>query len=366
MTTTSSHTTHNYCLIDRNAIQHNLSLLRQKLSPNTHIMGIVKANAYGLNAIEMAKLFESIGIEMIGVAYTQEGANLKEAGISAPIFILHANEAEIPLIIEYNLEVAVTDAKMIQKLGDQAKTENKTVKVHLHIDTGMKRLGCDPEDALSLAKLTRDHPGLSLHGIMTHLSSADTPEDDPFTMNQVRTFEHCVQEIEQAGISIPWKHVSNSSASIRFQFDQFNLARVGIALYGLVPSTEVEGIIPLQSAVKVTSRIAEIHHCKAGDTISYNRTYRSHRDQQRIAVLPFGYADGMHGTYVMIHGMKAPVIGKICMDFTVVDIDAIPEAEVGDEVLIYNGKMISEIANEKNIPIYQLLTSLGGRVLKTM
>jgi alanine racemase/UDP-N-acetylmuramoyl-tripeptide--D-alanyl-D-alanine ligase len=204
----------------------------------------------------------------------------------------------------------------------------------------MSRFGCRPEEALALARLIKDCPFLEFEGIMTHFACADNPEDDDFTRQQATTFEKVIQEMQQKGIHVPWKHAANSAGAVRFHYPQFNMVRIGLAVYGLYASEATKSALELRLALSLTSRIVGVNLCKTGETISYGRSYKVRNDNQRIAVLPIGYFDGLHRNYsgkghVLIRGQKAPMVGKICMDFMMVDVTQIPNATVGDSVLIF-------------------------------
>lgn len=363
----------NQCLINLSAIRANLDTLRSKLEPATRVMVMVKALAYGTDDIRMAKFLASCKIDILGVSYVEEGVSLRRSGISQSIFVINAALYETAKVVNWDLEVGVSDHAMITALAKEAEVKKKVVHVHLHIDTGMSRFGCRPEEALSLAKAIVQSSYLKLEGVMTHFASADDPKQDPFTLSQVKLFEDTLQELNNHGISVPWQHASNSSAAIRFSLPQFNMVRIGLAIYGLYPSDEVKKTLELQLAIALTSRVVGINISKQGETISYGRTYTVSKPQQRIAVLPIGYFDGLHRNYsgrgeVIIRGERAPMVGKICMDYTMVDVTEIPDVQVGDSVLIFGideyGHYLSPeiLAGKGDSIVYELITCLGPRI----
>lgn len=363
----------NQCIINLAAISSNITTIRNKLAKGTRIMVMVKALAYGTDEVRMAKFLESCGIDILGVSYVDEGVALKRAGVTQAIFVINAAIYEAAKVVKWGLEVGVSDKAMIEAVAIEASRQNKKTKVHLHIDTGMSRFGCRPEEALELSKLILNYPSLQLEGIMTHLACADDPKDDAFTLSQAKIFEGVISELKEHGISIPWSHAANSSGAMRFDFSQFNMARIGLAVYGLYSSQATKQAVELRLALSLISRIVGINVCKHGETISYGRSYRVHRSQQRIAVLPIGYFDGLHRNYsgkslVIVRGKKAQMVGKICMDFMMVDVTDIPNAAVGDSVLIFGedeyGNYLSaeELATCGDSIVHELITCLGPRI----
>jgi alanine racemase len=363
----------NQCFINLAAIQANLNAIRQKVCDHTRIMVMVKAEAYGMNDLRLTAFLKACGIDIFGVSYVDEGVALRTSGIQDNIFVLNTAPYETLKVVKWDLEVGVHDKSIITELAKESAKSNKIVKVHLHVDTGMSRLGCRPEEALPLAKMIQSLPSLKLEGILTHLACADDPNEDPFTFKQIEVFDKTIKEIEDNGITIHWKHACNSSATLRFDFPQYNMVRLGLGIYGLYPSEATKSGLDLRLAVSLTSKIVGINHCKAGETISYGRNYVVEKESQNIAVVPVGYFDGIHRNYsgkgsVIVRGMKAPMIGTICMDFMMVVISDIPDAAVGDSVLIFGedeyGNYLSpeELAKSGNSIIYELLTCLGPRI----
>lgn len=363
----------NQCFINLAAIQTNLTLIRRKLPPHTRVMVIVKALAYGTDEVRMAQFLAKQGVDILGVSYVDEGITLKRAGIQQTIFSIHAALHEIAKIVKWGLEVGVSDATFIKALAEEAQKQQKRMKVHLHINTGMGRFGCHPEQALELARHICSLSSLELEGLMTHFACADDPNEDAFTWKQVACFDRVIHTLREAGIPIKWTHAANSSGALRFSLPQYNMVRLGLAVYGLYGSEAVHQSLDLHLALSLTSRIVSLNLHKKGETISYGRSYQISRDEQRIAVLPIGYFDGLHRNYsgkgyVLIRGQKAAMVGKICMDYMMVDVTNIPEAAVGDKVLIFGedeyGYYLSpeELANQGDSIVHELITCLGPRI----
>jgi alanine racemase/UDP-N-acetylmuramoyl-tripeptide--D-alanyl-D-alanine ligase len=280
---------------------------------------------------------------------------------------------EIEIVVKWDLEIAVSDQLQIETAAAEALLQKKKVKVHLHVDTGMGRFGCRPEEALSLAKAIQQHPSLIFEGIMTHFSCADDPTQDAFTISQTERFDLVIAELNDHGITPLWHHAANSSGCIRFNFKQYNMVRIGLAVYGLHSSEASQQAMELRLAHSLISRIVGINHCMKGDSISYGRRYCVERDHQKVAILPIGYFDGLHRNYsgkgvVIIRGRKAPMIGNICMDFMMIDVSDIPNAATGDPVLIFGedeyGHFLSpeELANSGDSIVHELVTCLGPRI----
>lgn len=363
----------NQCIINLAAIKTNLALIKRKLNSSTRILVMVKALAYGTDDVRIAKFLANCDIDILGVSYVDEGVALKRAGISQDIFVINAATYEAAKIAKWSLEVGVSEIELIETLAMEAEKAGRKIKVHLHVDTGMSRFGCRPEEALDLALTICNRPWLILEGIMTHFACADNPEQDTFTYSQADTFQKVISQLESKGIDIPWKHAANSSAVMRFDFPNFNMVRIGLAVFGLYSSQAARRALELRLALSLVSRVVGINICKAGESISYGRQYRVEKDLQRIAVLPIGYFDGLHRNYsgkghVIIRGQKAPMVGTICMDFMMVDITNIPNACIGDTVLIFGedeyGHYLSpeDLASCGDSIVYELITCLGPRI----
>lgn len=363
----------NQCLINLSAIRTNLNIIRNKLLPKTRIMCMVKALAYGTDDVRVAKFLSSCQIDILGVSYVDEGVALRRSGVTQSIFVINAAHYEVAKVLSWDLEIGIHDSQMIDEVAREATEKKKVVKVHLHVDTGMSRFGCRPNEALQLAQKIQAHPSLELVGIFTHFAAAENPDEDAFSFSQVQQFDQVIQELESHHIYPKWKHAANSSAVMRFTLPQYNMVRLGLAVYGLYPSEASKKALPLRLALSLISHIVGINVCKQGETISYGRSYTVTREQQIIAVLPIGYFDGLHRNYsgkgeVMIRGIKVPMVGKICMDFMMVDITEIPEAKVGDPVLIFgtdeHGNYLSpeNLANKGESIVYELVTCLGPRI----
>jgi alanine racemase len=362
-------TTHSQCLINLSAMKHNIALFRCHLPPKTRIMAVVKAQGYGTDDVQLARFLESCQIDILGVSYLDEAISLRQKGVSQDIFVLNAAPYEVVKAVSFGFEIGVSDTLMIDLLEKEAERQGKFVKVHLHVDTGMSRFGCSPESALTLAKLIEHSAHLRLEGLMTHFASSDDPKEDAFTQKQIELFRRVIQE----GIHPPMIHAANSSAALRFKIPECNMVRIGLSLFGFAASQATKDILPLKLAISLVTRVAGLNRVKEGDTISYGRSYTNRRPKALVAVLPIGYYDGLHRHYsgkghVLIHGQKAPMVGKICMDYMMVDVTDIPNLNIGDTALIFgrdeHGHMISpeEFASFGNSIPHELISCLGPRI----
>lgn len=361
-------------LIDTEKIIDNLHSLKKQLPTDTKIMAIIKASGYATDDITLAKLFDANKmVEMFGVAYADEGIILRKSGIQVPIFVTHAPPFESSKIVQWSLEVAVDTFDCIDALAAEASLQNKQVRVHLHVDTGMNRFGCRPEAALELAQAIVSHDSLELAGILSHCHSADIPEFDPLTLHQAVLLESVITLLEAEGFTLPLKHIANSSAATRFHFPQYNLVRVGLALYGIQASQAIQTSSALQPALTLQSRIIHIKTCLQGEQISYGGIHTVTKPNARIATVPIGYHDGIHRCYgekgfCLIHGQRAQIVGNVCMDFVMIDITDIPEASLGDVVTFF-GKDASgqtlppeEFAAWGGTIPHELISCLGPRI----
>lgn len=365
--------TNNQCIINLAAIASNISAIKRKLAEGTRVMIMVKALAYGTDDLRMAGFLTSCGIDILGVSYVDEGVALKRRGIETAIFVINAGVYEAAKIVKWDLEVGVSEYGIIEAIEKEAKASSKCIKVHLHVNTGMSRLGCRPEDALSIAKRIVSSDHLQLEGIMTHFACSESPLDDDFTLSQVFTFDQVIDMLKNHGITPPWKHAANSSGAIRFNFPQYNMVRIGLAVYGLHASAATRQCLELRLAFSLISRVVGINTCRNGESVSYGRSYKVSKEIQKIAVLPIGYFDGLHRNYsgkgsVIIRGCKAPMVGNITMDYMMVDVTEVPCASIGDPVLLFGedeyGHYMSpeEFANQVDSIPHELITCLGPRI----
>lgn len=330
-----------YATIDLDAVTWNLENMKKNISEDTKIIAVLKADAYGHGAVPIAQHIESLPyIWGMAVACVEEGMELREAGIKKPILILGYTFAEdYPTIIEHDMRPAVFTLEMAQHLSDAAVKMNQTAKIHIKIDTGMGRIGYrDIEEAvpeiLKISKL----PHIEIEGIFTHFARADESETTPAYI-QLEKFQKFISRLEKEGLSIPMKHCSNSAGIIRMKEANMDAVRAGIILYGLYPSDEVEKEpVALRPVMELKTHISYLKTVKKGTAISYGGTFVTQKET-KVATIPVGYADGYcrglsNKGYVLIHGKKAPILGRVCMDQFMVDVTEINDAKILDEVTL--------------------------------
>ena len=363
--------------IDLTAFRHNLQNLRKYLDPQTRIMAVVKADAYGHGAVPCARIaVESGAANYLGAGVIEEGIELRENGLNAPILILGSifpDEAED--LVRHNLATILCTQPLAQALSKEAEKQNKTISVHIKVDTGMNRLGISPENLPALLDQVRNLKNLKIEAVSTHFSSADD-EDLSVTQAQLEEFQTALTILQKEGVHTPIVHCANTSALFKFPESHFNMVRPGLILYGVLPSPSLRPIIdqgenPFQPVMQWKSQIILLKPIAKNQPVSYSGSFTTQRDSL-IATLPIGYADGLHRMLsnkmdVLIRGRRAPQVGNICMDMILIDVTDIPDVQAGDEVVIFGrqgDEMISveELAVKgKTIP-YEILCSVSKRV----
>ena len=349
-------------------LQHNVNCMRAQLPAGCKYLGVVKANAYGHGAVPIARKLQEIGVEYLAVASFDEAAELREAGITANILILGPSPVWLARDIAALGNVAQTVGSLYMAEAFSAEIGEGTLPVHLKLDTGMSRLGFSVhmEAGLEQAARAMSLKGLDVQGVFTHFAVSDEPAED-FTQTQFERFMGAVEQLEQIrGERFPLRHCTNSGAMVNFPAMYLDMVRPGLAQYGLYPAAE-HGALDLKPVMKLMTRVASITDHVEGDTVSYGRTYTCD-GPRRFAVLPIGYADGLHRSLsgkmeVVIGGEKAPQCGRICMDMCMVDITHLPNVQVGDKVEIFGGvQSADELAALAGTIPYELLCAVSPRV----
>lgn len=335
--------------IDLGAIKHNLDVLRNKLGGVSDILVVVKANAYGHGLREVTKTVLESGVKWLGVTSITEAMELRRLYPSARVLILSAGMyAHSRLIVKHNLTPIVCSRQMAQELDAAGKDIGKQVKVHIKIDTGLGRLGAWYTNANPFIEFVAGLPYIEIEGICTHFSSASSNKVDlDFTRSQLHFFNEVVENAGKSGIYIPIRHIANSGAVLILPESHLNLVRVGISVYGLLPSKEFLDDIKLKPALSLKSRVAFIKDVFPGRTISYGRSHIVDR-KTRIATIPIGYSNGYCRSLsnkgkVLINGEYAPVVGIVTMDQIMADIGNIPGVCVGSEVALIGKQKDKEI-----------------------
>ncbi|HET8580446.1 MAG TPA: alanine racemase, partial [Nitrospiraceae bacterium] len=322
--------------IDLAALAHNVAQVRQRILSSCEILAVVKADAYGHGAVAISQALVHLGIPRLGVATLQEGIALREAGIRAPILVMGALFAnQFPDMIAHRLTPVVYDRETASEFAACARSKPEPYPVHVKVDTGMGRLGLAPEEVLLVLQSPSFKGALRVEGLMTHLADADG-QDSSYTKTQITRFTSIISQLEAVGLRVPLIHAANSAAIICHPSAHFTAVRPGIMLYGYHTVPLVAGTPDLKPVLTLTTKVVQVRKLASGESVSYNRTYVTSRPS-RIAVLPIGYADGYsralsnHGA-VLIDGRRAPVVGRVCMDMTMVDVTDIPSVRPGHEV----------------------------------
>ena len=361
--------------IDLKAIAHNIKELRRITHPKARLMAVVKANGYGHGAIEIAQCALQNGAEILGVARIGEGIRIRKAGIKAPILIFgYTLPQRVADLREYDLIQSVHTSLAARELSSAAASLGGKIKIHLKVDTGMGRLGLLPsknadaiEETLAIAGLK----GFVLEGIFTHFATADST-DKSYAEHQLDLFIDYLNRLRKSGLEPSVRHAANSAALIDMPQSHLDMVRPGIAIYGLNPFNEGSNSrVLLQPAMALKTRIIQLKKVPAGFPVSYGITYKT-RKPTTIATVPIGYADGLNRLLssrgqMLVHGQRAPIIGRVCMDLAMLDVGHIDNVQMGDEVMVFGQQenatlTVDEMASLLNTINYEIVTSITARV----
>lgn len=354
-------------------LRHNILEIKKIVSPGVRLCVPVKADGYGHGAAKVAVAAIRAGASFLAVASIQEGIDLRNAGIVAPILSLSLpTPEEIPGIIANSITPLVFDSEFISDLGIAAKKMNRVIPVHLKIDTGMGRIGCFPEDSVKIAKLVSNESHLFLEGVCTHLAVSDSLDKDDieFTRLQIKRFEDSVKNIREAGINPGIVHCSASGGVLQYPEAHFDMVRPGILIYGYSPSKELNAKINLKPVMELVTKVVSIRKVPAGTSISYGRKWIAGEDTF-IGTLPVGYADGLlrklsPGLCVLIKGKKYPVVGRICMDQCMINLGNSGEVQRWDDAVIFGpdpmGNSAENLAELLDTIPYEVTCGINKRV----
>jgi len=352
--------------INLNALTHNLNIYSRYLKPQTKVMAMVKAAAYGSGSDEVARLLEFQNVDYLAVAYTDEGVELHEAGIRLPILVLNPEAASFDALIRHELEPEIYSLEVLQNFSKELDYQNiSSYPIHLNLNTGMNRLGFEETDIDELVDYLNENKSVRVASVFSHLAGSDDALFDDFSRQQIIQFKFLYKKIKIKIGYAPMRHMLNSGGIIRFPDEQMDMVRLGIGLYG-IGCAEIQHELQTVSTLKAT--ISQIKTVHKNDTIGYNRAGKATHNM-RIATISIGYADGFlrqlgngRGS-VVIHGKTARTVGNICMDMCMVDVTNIPQANVGDEVIIFGKeKPVQVLANELQTIAYEVFTNISGRV----
>jgi alanine racemase len=366
--TTASAGRPTFAAIDASALRDNFALLRAALPATTSILAVVKADGYGHGATLVTPALEDAGADWLGVATVDEGVEIRTAGARKPILVLTgASGGDVEALLEHRLSVALLHADMARDLA--ARLGSRRLPVHLKVDTGMGRIGVLPAEVPALLDELRRAGCFEVEGVFSHFANADAVTRD-YSDYQLRAFRLALETMHETGVRPRWTHIANSAATLSRADTHLSLVRPGIVLYG-VPPASTPAPSGLRPAMRLVTRIVQLKRVPSEFPVSYGQTFVTRRPSV-LAVLPIGYADGYaralsNRAAVLVGGRRAPVVGAVCMDLTMVDVTDVEGVQLGDEVVLWgrqNGAEISvaEVADWQGSISYEVLTRLGKRV----
>ncbi len=364
--------------ISLDAVTHNFNEIKSKLG-NSKICCVIKADGYGHGAVQLARIYEQLGADFFAVSNIDEGIELRDSGLTLPILILgYTPVFEAERLAQYDISQAVFSLDYARALSERCRNINVSVNIHIKIDTGMSRIGfmCQefPRDDNSIKEICEACalPNLNAEGLFTHFCVSDECEEGrQFTEKQYQNFTHVKNALKDNGLDIKICHCSNSGAIEDYSNTYCDMVRAGIILYGLAPSPKLYGKLDLIPAMTLKTTVAYVKELKKGATVSYGRTFTAPKDM-RIATVPIGYADGYVRSnaadgYMLINGQKAKIVGRICMDQTMLDVTDLDYIEQGDEVIVFGTGKCGEptadsIAKNTDTINYEVVCLVGKRV----
>ncbi len=365
--------------ISLDAIERNFHTIQDKIGGRAKICCVIKADGYGHGAVELAHIYERLGADFFAVSNIDEGIEIRTSGVKLPILILgYTPVRDAQRLAQYNISQAVFSLDYAKALSAQCAEYGCVCKIHIKCDTGMSRIGfmCQefPRDDDSVKEICEACAltNLQPEGLFTHFCVSDEGDEGrAFTEKQYENFSHVKNALEAAGLEIPYTHCSNSGAIEDYSDTYCDMVRAGIILYGLAPSPKLFGKLDLQPAMTLKTTVAYVKNLKKGATISYGRTFTAEKDM-KIATVPIGYADGYvrqnaQDGYMLVNGRRAEIVGRICMDQTMLDVSDIDDVKIGDEVIVFgtggNGEPTADtIAENTNTINYEVVCLVGKRV----
>ncbi len=357
-------------VIELDALDHNYKEVVRR-AEGQRILAVVKARAYGHGAADVSRRLLMLGADMLGVALVEEGRELRDAGIDAPILVMGATfPGQAEAIVSLKLTPAIYSLANARALSEAAHKRRTLISVHVKIDTGMGRIGIAPEDAPELIAALQKLGSISVQGLMTHFADADL-RDKEFASLQMDRFEKLLRALEAKNIEVPVRHAANSAAVLDFRRAFFTMVRPGLMLYGYNPLEEGKTGADLRPVLSLVTRIAFIKKVPAGTPISYGRTFTTKRESI-IATLPIGYADGYsrglsNRGEALVRGARVPLVGRVCMDMCMIDVTDVPAVREGDDVVLIGsqgGERITadDIAAKTGTIAYEVLCGISSRV----
>ncbi len=349
--------------VNLNTLAHNLRVFRKYLNPETRLMVMVKAAAYGSGSLEIARALEFHRADYLGVAYADEGVELRKGGIHLPIMVLNPEPAAYDALLRYQLEPEVYSLNQLRELAQFCRSRGSDMAIHLKIETGMNRLGFEPQHWDELCEILSHNPQLKVRSIFSHLAASESTVHDAFTHQQVERFEKGYKKLTQCLGYAPYRHILNSAGILRFPQYQMEMVRLGIGLYGVGEADE-----QIRPVMQLKATVSQIKSPAPGETVGYGR-HGKLTPGTRIATISVGYADGLsrragNGRFsVAIRGEPAPIVGNVCMDMCMVDVTHIAKVEEGDEVVVFGEQpRVETLAQALETIPYEVFTNISPRV----
>lgn len=359
-------THHTVLEVNLNAMVHNLNYFRKKLKQDTKLMVMVKASSYGTGSYEIANLLQYYQIDYLAVAYADEGVTLRNAGIKTPIMVMNPESYRYDIMVDYNLEPEIYSFDSLQQFVSFSDGKDNSPGIHIKLDSGMHRLGFDPGDEEKIASLIPD--SIKVLSVFSHMAASDDPKHDEFSNGQIELLNEFYDNLSKRLGYFPLKHILNSGGIYRFPHAMMDMVRLGVGLYGVGVNDQEQK--NLEQVIRLKTIISQVKHINEGESVGYGRSYIAD-SPMKIATVPIGYADGLRRALsngkgkMIIHDQPVPIIGKICMDMTMLDVTGI-ECKAGDEVIVIGeGNTIIDMAKDLNTIPYEILTGISERVKRT-
>ena len=357
--------------VDLSAVRANVRLIQSLVGPECGVAAVVKANAYGHGARQVARAAVAAGASALVVANAEEGVELREAGLRCPIIVVGASfPGEAELLVANDLGVVVSPPEMLDALAAAARRLGRVARAHILVDLGMHRAGLEWDEALEVARRLATMPEVELEGLASHFPTADEPAS-AYSEEVLSAFERFCSRVRSLGLEPRYVHLANSAGLVRFPRAHFNLVRAGIMLYGMAPSRPLVGAAPWRPVLAWRARVACVREVPAGTAVGYGHTWRAPRPS-RLATLPVGYYDGYLRAYsnngeVLIRGRRVPVVGRVSMDLTIVDVTDVPGVGVGDVATLVGRDgdeaiTAEELAERRGTIPYEVTCAIGPRV----
>ena len=354
-------------------LAHNLRELRRVLAPHVEILAVIKADGYGHGCIAIAEALSQLNVRRFGVATVQEGVFLRQAGILEDIIVMGGIlPGQVKDLVQANLIPTLSDAGTVHALSREVSQDLRPYPVHVEVDTGMRRLGFASREVRPLLQSPMFSHTLACQGLMTHLADADNP-DPTFTLHQLDQFHESVSSLHAVTGPRPCRHAANTAGILWHPQAQLDMVRPGLLLYGYTPVPDRDAPVSLQPVMSLTTKVVHLKTAGKGESVSYGDLYRTRRDS-RLAILPIGYAHGYNRRLsntgeVIIHDRRFPIVGRICMDMTVLDVTDGPAIKPGDDVILMGKSENQEItaydlANWQDSIPYEVLCNLGAKVTR--